>query len=588
MEIKKEKKNSMLMTEGSIVKILLLFSVPLILGNLLQQTYNTVDSIIVGNYVGSNALAAVGSSTALINLLIGFSQGIAVGAGVIVSHSIGANDRKKIHLSVNALAAVGSSTALINLLIGFSQGIAVGAGVIVSHSIGANDRKKIHLSVHTAIMIAILLGTCLSIIGFIFTPQLLEWMKTPAEVMPESVTYLRLFSIGMVFNIVYNMEAGILNAVGNSKRSLLYLGIASVTNIILDLLFVKILGMGVKGVAIATNLSQMISCLLALGFLMKVNDNYKVYLNKIKLHKETAIKIIKMGLPTGIQSMVISLSNVLIQSNVNVYGPSIMAGFGAYLKIDAIKIIKMGLPTGIQSMVISLSNVLIQSNVNVYGPSIMAGFGAYLKIDGFNILPVLSLSMASTTFTGQNCGAGKKDRVKKGIWITLAIGIIYTIITGILLLMFKRPLMQLFTQDEGIILAGTEAMKYFCPFYSILAILHCLAGAVRGAGKTMPPMIILTQDEGIILAGTEAMKYFCPFYSILAILHCLAGAVRGAGKTMPPMIILLFSMCIFRIIWLQFILPLNNTIGNIYILYPVTWGIGLFLMIIYIWKAKWL
>lgn len=314
MEIKKEKKNSMLMTEGSIVKILLLFSVPLILGNLLQQTYNTVDSIIVGNYVGSNALAAVGSSTALINLLIGFSQGIAVGAGVIVSHSI-----------------------------------------------GANDRKKIHLSVHTAIMIAILLGTCLSIIGFIFTPQLLEWMKTPAEVMPESVTYLRLFSIGMVFNIVYNMEAGILNAVGNSKRSLLYLGIASVINIILDLLFVKILGMGVKGVAIATNLSQMISCLLALGFLMKVNDNYKVYLNKIKLHKETAIKIIKMGLPTGIQSMVISLSNVLIQSNVN-----------------------------------------------VYGPSIMAGFGAYLKIDGFNILPVLSLSMASTTFTGQNCGAGKK------------------------------------------------------------------------------------------------------------------------------------------------------------------------------------
>ena len=447
MEIKKEKKNSMLMTEGSIVKILLLFSVPLILGNLLQQTYNTVDSIIVGNYVGSNALAAVGSSTALINLLIGFSQGIAVGAGVIVSHSI-----------------------------------------------GANDRKKIHLSVHTAIMIAILLGTCLSIIGFIFTPQLLEWMKTPAEVMPESVTYLRLFSIGMVFNIVYNMEAGILNAVGNSKRSLLYLGIASVINIILDLLFVKILGMGVKGVAIATNLSQMISCLLALGFLMKVNDNYKVYLNKIKLHKETAIKIIKMGLPTGIQSMVISLSNVLIQSNVN-----------------------------------------------IYGPSIMAGFGAYLKIDGFNILPVLSLSMASTTFTGQNCGAGKKDRVKKGIWITLAIGIIYTIITGILLLMFKRPLMQLFTQDEG-----------------------------------------------IILAGTEAMKYFCPFYSILAILHCLAGAVRGAGKTMPPMIILLFSMCIFRIIWLQFILPLNNTIGNIYILYPVTWGIGLVLMIIYIWKAKWL
>ena len=169
MENKKNK--TMSMTEGNIVKILLLFSIPLILGNLLQQTYNTVDSVIVGNYVGSSALAAVGSSTALINLLIGFSQGISVGAGVIVSHSI-----------------------------------------------GAKDNKKIELSVHTAMMLSILFGTFLSIVGFIFTPQLLEWMKTPVEVMPESITYLRLFFLGTVFNIVYNMEAGILNAVGNSKQ----------------------------------------------------------------------------------------------------------------------------------------------------------------------------------------------------------------------------------------------------------------------------------------------------------------------------------------------------------------------------------
>ncbi len=193
--------------------------------------------------------------------------------------------------------------------------------------------------------------------------------------MPESITYLRLFFLGTVFNIVYNMEAGILNAVGNSKRSLLYLGVASVTNIILDIIFVKILGMGVSGVAIATNISQFISCILALRFLVKVSDNYKVYLNKIKIHKETAIKIVKIGLPTGIQSMVVSLSNVLIQSSVN-----------------------------------------------TFGASVMAGFGAYLKVDGFNILPVLSLGMASTTFTGQNYGAGKKDRVKKGLWITIAMG----------------------------------------------------------------------------------------------------------------------------------------------------------------------
>lgn len=445
--MEKRKKKSISMTEGNIVKSLLLFSIPLILGNLLQQTYNTVDSIIVGNYVGSSALAAVGSSTALINLLIGFSQGISVGAGVIVSHSI-----------------------------------------------GAKDNKKIELSVHTAMMLSILFGTFLSIVGFIFTPQLLEWMKTPIEVMPESITYLRLFFLGTVFNIVYNMEAGILNAVGNSKRSLLYLGVASVTNIILDIIFVKILGMGVSGVAIATNISQFISCILALRFLVKVSDNYRVYLNKIKVHKETAIKIVKIGLPTGIQSMVVSLSNVLIQSSVN-----------------------------------------------TFGASVMAGFGAYLKVDGFNILPVLSLGMASTTFTGQNYGAGKKDRVKKGLWITIAMGVIYTTIIGILLFIFSQFIMQLFTQDEK-----------------------------------------------IIDAGIKAMKYFCPFYALLAILHSLVGVVRGTGKTMPPMIILLFSMCIFRIIWLHFILPINNTIDNIYVLYPISWGIGVILMGIYLWKAKWL
>ncbi|WP_300328038.1 MATE family efflux transporter [Fusobacterium sp.] len=443
----KEKNKTLDMTEGSIVKKLLLFSIPLILGNLLQQTYNTVDSIIVGNYVGSNALAAVGSSAMLIYLLIGFSQGIAVGAGVIISQAI-----------------------------------------------GAKDNKRINLSVHTAIMIAILLGLFLSVIGFIFTPQLLKWMKTPPEIMAESIEYLRLFSLGLVFSIVYNMEAGILNAVGNSKRSLLYLGIASVTNIFLDLLFVRGFNMGIKGVAIATNISQFISCILALIFLLRVNDTYKVYLRKIKIHKKIAFNIIKVGFPTGIQSTVVSFSNVLIQTSIN-----------------------------------------------VFGPSIIAGFGIYLKIDGFNILPILSLSMASTTFTGQNYGARKKDRVKRGMWITLGMSIIYTIITGILILLFSRPLVSLFTKEEKII----EASIY-------------------------------------------AMKYFCPFYSLLAMLHSLAGTVRGAGKTIPPMLVLLFSMCIFRIFWIRFILPLDNTVGNILVLYPITWGIGLTLMALYTWKAKWL
>lgn len=236
--VAQSKENKNLMTEGSILKTILVFSIPLILGNLLQQMYNTVDSIIVGNYVGKNALAAVGSSSPLIFLLIAFGQGISVGSGVIVSQAI-----------------------------------------------GANNKKDIQLSVHTSLAISVILGVILSVLGFIFTPQLLKMMNTPAEVMVESVKYLRLYSIGLVFNIIYNMEAGILNSVGNSKRSLLYLGIASSINIVLDLIFIRGLGWGVEGAAIATNISQAIAFIVTLIYLMRVNANYKVTLSKIKCTK---------------------------------------------------------------------------------------------------------------------------------------------------------------------------------------------------------------------------------------------------------------------------------------------------------------
>ncbi len=443
--IKQKSNNSM--TEGNIVKKLLLFSFPLILGNLLQQMYNTADSIIVGNYVGSEALAAVGSSASLINLLISFSQGIAIGAGVLISQAI-----------------------------------------------GANEYKEIQKSVHTSLSISLLIGLFLSIVGIIFTPQFLIIMKTPKEVMNESVTYLRMFSFGLVFSVIYNMEAGILNAVGNSKRSLLYLAIASATNIILDLFFIKILKLGVLGAAVATNISQAISCILGLIFLIRTDNRYRVNLKQIKIHKNTAIKMIKVGLPTGIQNMVISLSNVLVQSSINIFG--------------------------------SIT---------------MAGFAAYMKIDGFNILPVMSLSMASTIFTGQNYGAGNKARIKQGMWITIIISLIYTSITGILLLTFSNFIVGLFTKDIN-----------------------------------------------VMNAGVLAMKFFCPFYFLLAILQCLAGTVRGAGKTISPMVILIVSMCLFRIIWLQFIFPYFNTVESIYILYPISWGIGTILIILYTWKSKWL
>ena len=425
------RKKTRLMTEGGIFKNLLLFAVPLILGNLLQQLYNTADSIIVGNFLGSNALAAVGSSGSPIFLLIGFSQGVAVGAGVVVAQYL-----------------------------------------------GAKDREDAQIAVHTSLAIAAILGVVLTVGGILVCRSLLVWMNTPAEVLEDAVTYMRIYFGGVLFSVIYNMAAGILNAAGNSQRSLIYLGCASITNIILDLVLIAGLRMGVEGAAIATDISQLVSCILSLRFLMRVEDDYRVTPRKIRPDAKMSARIIRVGLPTGIQNMVISFSNVLVQSSVN--------GYGAVA---------------------------------------MAGFAAYMKIDGFNILPVMSFSMAATTFVGQNFGAGKLDRVKRSLWVTLAMS----------------PILHLFTQDDT-----------------------------------------------VVEFGVAAMKYFCPFYFLLAILHSLAGAVRGTGKSVPPMVVLLLSLCLFRVAWIQFILPFFHSIDGVFVLYPVSWGLGAVLMVLYTWRANWM
>ena len=442
-----EKKNTVLMTEGGIFKNLLFFATPLILGNLLQQMYNAVDSIIVGNYGGSNALAAVGAGASLIYLLIAFSLGASVGAGVIVSQYL-----------------------------------------------GAKEKEGVHKAVHTAMTISIILGLILTAGGILFSRKLLVMMNTPAEILDDAACYLRIYSCGLIFNVVYNMAAGILNAAGNSRRSLMYLAAAAVVNIFMDLLLIAGLKIGVAGAAIATNFSQAISCILALWFLFRVPADYRISLKSLRIHKAMALRIIQIGLPTGIQNMVISFSNILIQASIN-----------------------------------------------QYGATAVAGFSAYLKIDGFNILPVLSFSMAITTFIGQNYGAGKYDRMKKGMWVTLLMGIVYTVFTGILLLTFSGQIMRLFSEDVG-----------------------------------------------VIAYGQTAMRYFCPFYWILAILHSLAGTVRGTGKSIPPMVVLLVSLCLFRIVWIQLVLPYYTSIEGIFILYPVSWLVGAVLMILYTWKGKWI
>ena len=347
--------------------------------------------------------------------------------------------------AANALAAVGSSGSPIYLLIGFSQGLAVGAGVVVSQFLGAKDHREAQEAVHTSLAIAVIMGLLLTVGGIACGRALLVAMNTPAEVLGDAVTYIRIYFGGVLFSVVYNMTAGILNAAGNSRRSLIYLAWASVTNIVLDLVFIVIFRMGVAGAAIATDISQLVSCVLSLRFLMKIHRRLP-------------------GDPR--------------------------ARSGPHKKMAA-RIIRVGLPTGIQNMVISFSNVLVQASVNSYGAAAMAGFAAYMKIDGFNILPVSSISMAATTFVGQNYGAGRLDRVKKGTWVTLAMGVVYTLATGALLLLGQDAIMHLFTNDETVVFFGEAAMHWFCPFYFLLSILHGLAGAVRGTGASVPPMVVL-------------------------------------------------------------------------------------------------
>ena len=418
------------MTEGSIVKNILFFAIPLILGNLLQQLYNTADSIIVGNFVGKNALAAVGSSTSVIYLLIAFSQGASVGAGVVVSQYLGA--RKK---------------------------------------------KETEDAVHTALAISVILGVILTIGGVLFSRRLLLWMHTPEEVFDGAVLYLQIYSGGLLFNVLYNMAAGILNAGGNSKRSLIYLAYASVTNIILDLVLIRGFGMGVEGAAIATDISQVVSSVLATGYLMRVKADYRVSLRKIKIHRQMAGRIVKIGLPTGIQNMVISLSNILVQSSVN--------GFGA----DAV-----------------------------------AGFGAYLKIDGFNILPVMSISMAVTTFTGQNYGAKDEGRCKKIFRLGMLCSVISCGILSTIFVVFRSFFIGLFTSDPSV-------YHYAQLRFLIVLTFECLTSSYEISG----------------------------------------GCLRGFGRSMTPAILTVFGSCVLRLIWLATVCNWFHDYKLLMAIYPISW-----------------
>lgn len=440
-------KNNTLMTSGTIWKEILLFSIPLILGNLFQQLYNIVDSIIVGNVVGSSALAAVGASGAIIQLLVGFCIGASAGAGVVTSQYY-----------------------------------------------GARDDEGVRKAVHTTIAISIAAGAILSIIGVLTAPLILDIMGTPEEVFDQASDYLRVFFAGIIFSVIYNMSAGILNAVGNSRRSLIYLIIAAVSNIFLDILFVAVFKMGVVGAAIATGISQLISCIFILRFMRRSKESYRIRLRDVRFYDNLLEKIVKIGLPTGVQNIVISLSNVVVQSGVN-----------------------------------------------SFGATVMASYAAFNKIDGFILLPILSMSMAATTFAGQNYGAREFDRVHKGMKVSIGMGAVYAVVAGALMLIFAPYIIRIFTGEQAVI------------------------------------------DYGIYM-----MKYMYPFYWIIAIFHIATGTIRGVGKTLQAMVMSICSLCAVRILWIWGSFQFAHKLYLLLLGYPITWVIGAIMMLIYIKKGKWL
>ena len=386
-----------LMTEGSIEKHLISFAVPLFLGNLFQQLYNTADSLIVGNFLGSEALASVSSSSNLIFLMIGFFNGIAVGAGVVVARAF-----------------------------------------------GAGDKKGLHTAIHTILAFGLVAGVVLTLLGVLLAPQILVWMGTPESILAGSVSYFRIYFLGSVPFVLYNICVGILQSVGDSRHPLYYLMVSSVVNILLDLLFVAGFKMGVGSAAAATAISQLVSAALCFVRLCRTDDVYRVTLRDIRF-----------DIP--------------------------MLG----------KIIRNGLPAGCQNSIIAFANVIVQTNINAFGEIAVAGQGVYAKIEGFGFLPITCFAMALTTFISQNLGAGEYDRAKKGARFGILCSMAIAEIIGLAIFLGAPFLMWLFDRNPDVIASGVGRAQADCLFYFLLAFSHCIAGIMRGAGKASVPMVVM-------------------------------------------------------------------------------------------------
>ncbi|MBR4443427.1 MAG: MATE family efflux transporter [Clostridia bacterium] len=403
------------MTQGSIWRHLLQFSIPMAIGLLFQQLYNTVDTVVVGQFVGQQAQAAVGSTGPVINTFVGFCAGLATGASVVISQRYGAHDQ----------AGLGKA-------------------------------------VHTTITVTFLLSLVATLIGQVIIDPMLRFMKTPDDVFAESHCYLSIYFSGISGILFYNIGSGILRAVGDSRRPLVFLVISALLNTALDLMFVLLLGMGVDGVAYATILSQIVSALLILLMLTREKGGYGIRWRRLCIDRQ-------------------SLSSIL----------------------------RIGLPSSIQSAITSFSNVFVQSYINAFGSACMAGYGIYNKVDAFALIPVQTISMSSTTFVGQNWGAKQPGRARKGVRTATVMSLAATMTLGFLVFALARPLLGFFSPEEEVVAYGERFIRIVTPFYVTICFNQIYAGALRGVGDaTMPTVIMLASFvvfRQIYLAVTKAL-----------------------------------------------------------------------------------
>ena len=370
----------------------------------------------------------------------------------------------------------------------------MGAGVTISRYFGAGDYDRVSRAIHTDVMLGLISGVILTVVGVWLTPTFLRWMGTAPEVLPDAIAYFRYYFIGVLAVVMYNMCKSIMNALGDSKRPLYYLIISSLTNIVLDLLFIGAFHWGVWSAAVATTISQAVSMILCMIHLMKKGTIYQVELKKLRIDRE-------------------------------------MLG----------QIIRYGLPSGVQNSVIGFANVIVQSNINSFGKVAMAAYGAYSKLEGFAFLPITSFTSAITTFVGQNLGAGELRRTRQGARFGILCSVIIAEAVGALLYWLAPILIKAFTQESAAIAFGVQKMR-------------------------------------------TCSLFFC----LLALSHCLAAVMRGAGRAVIPMISMLSFWCVVRVAIITVATPIYLSIAVVNWVYPITWALSSIFLLIYYYKADWL